>query len=269
MSLTGVIIGAGIGATVAVGFGLLKKAGGSWIDKVPNWVFSVIAVTTVVVGIRVIGPVADEWLAIKNLDGHLSDNPAFAALKRHEPAVYKAMIQKAEAAHGNGASLEAAVGVMRSELGPLVEKKVPVASDESAADYMAIMILEAGDLYAGNDDACYAFMFPGNGAVNDFTKRVPAHRLSADTAALAKLIESAATKPNTRVTIEQVQPDLQPIVLSIAEKYGKDFDLINSPQTTLPAKRRVCSMIIDLYGRILELPKQQAGRVLRAMLNQP
>jgi len=258
---TGVISG----AAAALVAGLLVKDRKEQRSRYQIAVVLCFALFFVVAKVTIAPPLQRHYMAYA-IESALSDNVAFVALKKHEPEAYRGILEQAKQALRDGKPMVEVTHQMRAYIPKVVEKRLPKASDEAAFSYMSANIEELKELMAVQDDACYRFLFPGSGAPIDVQARLKKETMQADLRGLANVLESAATSPRSVPKLEEVQPFLGPIYGEVSGKYGKDMEGLSTPQSGLAARRKVCAIMADMYGKILTLPPSQGGKVLRFML---
>lgn len=267
-----ILVGAGAGALVVVSFHAVLRLLGVNTTVPKRWqqiAYAVVFALTWSLANHLVTPRVQQWHIASNLEANLVDgSPAFAAIQKYEPQVFARMVAEARAAYGQGAGVEETQAKMRAQLVPLIEQRLQVASDAAVHAYMKVNMQELSELLAGTDAACYTFLFSQSGPAPDITRRVKSETMKQDQAALAVLIESAATAPQKRIAMAEVEQDLEPILGAIRDKFGADIELLSIQQTGVSAKRRACEITLDMYSRVLALPPAQAGRLLRAMLSQ-
>lgn len=273
MNWIGAIVGGISGALAVLLFaGGLRLVGGKQSEPKTwhKWAYYGLFALVWGVSKETVTPEVQRWYYVQTIEERLAEsNPAFAALQRHEPAAFKQMAAAARESLTGGSDGDAAVSVMRAHFAPLMEKRLPVASDEAATAYMKVTIQEVRELMAGGGDHCYTHLYPGTGPAPDLTRLVKAETLKADLSAAAAVIESAATKPQPALSLEgAILEAAQPAFERLGAKYSRgDFTLVDSPQTALKERRRVCELTVDLFTEVFALQKD-SGKVLRALINQ-
>lgn len=260
-----IFIGVISGAAAALVAGLLVKDRKEHKGRYQIAVAACFALFFVVAKATIAPPLQGHYMAYA-IEGALTDSVAFVALKKHEPEAYRGIMDQAKQALKDGKPMVEVTHQMRAYIPKVVEKRLPRASDEAAFSYMRANIEELKELMAVQDDACYRFLFPGTGAPIDVQARLKKETMQADLQGLAKVLESAATAPQPVPRLEEVQPFLGPIYAEVASKHGKDVEGVAAPQTGLRARRKVCEIMVDLYGKILVLPPPQSGKVIRFIL---
>jgi hypothetical protein len=235
--------------------------------KTHRFIYLVVFALTWSITNQFIVPQLQLTYAADSLDEAFAAHPAFAALKKYEPQTYAEMLAQGKKDLKAGLEMPVIQSNGRRHLSTLIEKRMPVADDRAVAGYMKVMVAEMRELHAAGDAACYTFLFPESGPPFNLVTRIQSQTRNADGAALARVIETAATAPQQKVSLESVQPQLMPVAVEVQGKHGpKAFDLLNTMQSTPEDKRKVCEVTIDLYAGILKADAASAGRVIRAML---
>jgi hypothetical protein len=211
-------------------------------------------------------PHAEARYNMWEVDKTLAKNPAFAALKQYDTPTYRDILNDLNVLLRQGKSQQEVFASVRGIIEPLVIKRIPEASDAAAARYMTVLLQEMKELYGQGGELCYSFLFPAKGAPMDIQKHISPATRSEDFAALAELLRSASVSPQAPPLASEAEPLLQPTVEAIAERYGRDLLMLQTPGAPGVDKSRLCEMTINLYGRILKLPPEQSGKVIRHML---
>lgn len=260
-----IFLGACSGTIAALWTGLLVKDGG---QKKGVYVIAFLVCFAFLFGIakQTLAPTLHNYYLAYSIEEHLSNNVAFAALKMHEPETYRLMLNQAKEGLKNGKSAMEVSHQMRAGIPAIVMKRLPQASDEVAFNYMQTNIQEIKELLVVPDDACYRLMFPHSGAPVDVAARIKNETMQEDLRGLAHVIGSAATAPKVVPKLEQIQPFFNPIYQEVSSRYGADMELLSTPQSVLGSRRKVCEIVVDLYGEILALPPSDGGKVIRFLL---
>lgn len=213
-------------------------------------------------------PTLNNYYEAEKAEETLLKIPAYQELKQHDPNTYQVMLSGLREGLRKGSSEEELIAQVKTNLGPLIEKRVPYASDQAVVTYMGVVVKELRELNRQDPSLCYRFLFPQQyGAINP-QKYLSKQLLSADLAALAEVIRTSATDPQPAPTEQDVAADLEIVVGQLQEQYGDSVSVLQNPQNPSVDKRVACGMIADLYTRVLELPSPRGGRLLRFMLSQ-
>lgn len=205
------------------------------------------------------------WWEMRSAEHALLEVPAFRAIKEHDPATYAKLMADVKDAIEKRKSKPEVVRVIRAQMQTIVEKRLPIASDEAAVEYIRATMVELDELYKRGDDTCHQFLFPA-GALLDSPKYLSKKALENDLKALAKVIETSARNPQEIPEESEAIPHLRPVFEDLAASYGEDVAVIQNPTAAGVDKRKVCEVVSDMYSRILILP--EGGKVLRYMVSQ-
>lgn len=211
-------------------------------------------------------PHAEARYKMYEVDQALAQNAAFSALKQYDAPTYRSILTELNLLVREGKTQQEVFVTVRGIIEPLVLKRIPEASDEAAARYMTAMLAEMKELYAGGGDLCYRFLFPVKGQALELPKYISEAARKEDAAALGEVLRSASASPQTPPLASEVEPILRAAVTPIAERYGNDLAMLQNPGAPGVDKSRLCEITINLYGRILKLPPDQSGKVIRHML---
>jgi hypothetical protein len=213
-------------------------------------------------------PKASAWYEVKQAETELEKHAAFRAVKKYDEKVYYAMIEDIRQVVLKGESREKAMLAARAHMQELILRRLPTASNESVAEYMDVTMAELDVLEKKGGDYCFRFLFPQKDAPLDISKMLSQRMQTQDLEALAKVIETSATNPQPLPDAEEIEPRLQPIYAHLMEEYGEEVQLLANPAAVKAEadKRKVCAIVGSMYDRILALPAQESGRMLRFML---
>ena len=226
---------------------------------------TVLAILLVSAGIFV-QPHAKVRFVMWQLDRQLVDNAAFAAIKRYDAPTYRTVMSELSIAVRQGKGEAEGFALVRSIIEPLVLKRLPEASDEAAAKYMAVQVKEITELQAAGGELCFDYLFPQGNKARELQKHLSAETRKADYAALGELIRSASTSPQQPPLASEAEPLLAPVVAGMNERFGRDLGMLQAPQAPGVDRPKVCEMTISMYNQILKLPPAQSGMLVRYLL---
>lgn len=205
--------------------------------------------------------------AIADIESALNEIPAFASIKKYEPETYKELVGSLSDASRQGYSQQQAIDLVRSQISGLVGSRMPHASEEAILTYMGVMVAEMGELQRQGEGLCFKLLFPQVGGGLDGRKVFSQETQKKDLLALDEIIKTSNTK-KVIPSESEVMPSLEPIFASLYTKFGEDVSMIQNPTATNVDKDKVCSITMELYKQILDLPPEQAASALRWMLGQ-
>lgn len=204
---------------------------------------------------------------IRKVEAALLEIPAFQAVKQYDPKTYEKLMSDLRESIKKGTDESQMIGLVRGHITGLVQKRLPYASDEAVVTYMNVMLTEMNELNRQGNDLCYQFLFPQQ-SVFDGRKYFSKQTQEADLAALAQVFKTAAENPQAIPGEADVMPVLKPIYVEFAKEHGNDIIMLQNPIAPNVDKAKVCSMVGGLYARVMQLPQNENGKVLRFMLSQ-
>lgn len=199
----------------------------------------------------------------EQMDRAFANNPVYVAIKQYEPALYAEIKNEFKTGLQSGQKPEDMIEPIVARLLPVFSKYVPNASNEAVVRFMHAMVSSLQQLRAPSGELCYDYMFPSPGTV-----RMPHRQLDPATQkevmeSIAQVIRSAAVAPRTPPQARDVTPYLEPIMADLREKYGPPVMQMQNPRAPDVDKHLICNVTIDLYTRILELPEDESGSLIR------
>lgn len=202
------------------------------------------------------------------LDASLAGNAAFAAIRKHDPETYERMMSELRAGLLQGQTRAQLVEVARQQIGALVQKRLPRASDEAATEYMRVMVQEMTELRQRGGDLCYRFLFGGPQQSLDMRQYVSVNTIEADSSALSQVLRSASVSPQPVPAQADVAERMKPVITALAGRYGPDLALLQQPQAPGVDRDKLCSISIDMYSVILQMPPADSGKLIRYLMGQ-
>jgi len=202
------------------------------------------------------------------VDDSLSSHAAFAAIKKHDPQTYGRIMAELREGLLAGQSQGVLIERVRAQVTSLVQQRLPRASDEAAIEYLRVMVQEMQELRGHGGDLCFRFLFPQPGESLSLTRHVSANIRDADAAALSQVVRSSTVSPQPVPQKAEVQPRMQPVMAALSARYGPDLALLERPQTPGIDRDKLCSINIDLYSVILQMPPNDGGKLIRYLMSQ-
>lgn len=214
------------------------------------------------VGYKYVRPRAQAMIAGQTLD----DQPLYRTLRKYEPAIYERLERGFKTAVKTGKQeefMQTAIG----EVAQLAQKHLSKASDKSINDFMAHAVVQLKALQHKPNDACFRMLFPQVAGTADFSV-LPKSMVDANATYLEAVLISAIEHPQPPPPEQETMTVLKPILMSMAQRYGQDLQMLGRPAAATGSDRgRVCEISIDLYDQILALPDDQSADVLRLMIS--
>ena len=213
-------------------------------------------------------PPLNTWYQVRNAEAEFLGSPAYRALKKHDPATYDRLMADFRQAVKEDKGREATVAAVREHVVRAVQSRLPTASNESVAAYMKIMLVEMKELDEQGGDLCYRFLFPQVSGPIDPVQYFSKETQKADLDALAEVIRTSAENPQPVPPESVVMPQLQVIFIDLANDHGQDIAMLQTPVAPNVDRRKICQMTQNMYTKILRLPVEESGQMLRYLLGQ-
>jgi hypothetical protein len=213
-------------------------------------------------------PPLNTWYQVRNAEAEFLGSPAYRALKQHDRATYDKLMADFRLAVEQDKSREATVAAVREHVVRAVQSRLPTASNESVVAYMKIMLVEMKELDEQSGDLCYRFLFPQVSGPIDPVKHFSKETQKADLDALAEVIRASAQNPQPVPPESVVMPQLQTIFIDLANDHGQDIAMLQDPVAPNVDRRKICRMTQNMYTKILRLPVEESGQMLRYLLGQ-
>lgn len=265
MAWTGIIVGAATGGLVALcAYPLVNKLIRN--ETAKRWTYLLIFFLTLSLSREFLQPPIERYFAAQNLEEDLLKNPAFSALKEFEPATYAGFIEGAKVAIKNGEKESDFYLRANAMITPLVLKRVPVASNTAALEYMKVSIQEVDFLFKKGGDLCYSALMPEPGSTLTPFAEIPLTLRTADHLALAEVLRSARLQPQQVPTEDDFAKATEP-AHAFFRTNGVELAALSEKKVTMVARRRVCEISIDLYKELFKLPPNQAGIAMRYLIS--
>ncbi|HEX9660964.1 MAG TPA: GYF domain-containing protein [Candidatus Binatia bacterium] len=200
------------------------------------------------------------------LEAELSKHVLFAALKKHEPGVYRRVVAELE----NGLKGGRSETELREILSPLAQsvyrKKLPHASNIALLGFTDLFIEQTQALYNRDPALCYQYVYEaGQGGGAEINKSFSQELKEKEMLVLVEVIRSAAAQMPPAPAQEQVQQQLKAVFATLTERHGKDVALLTNPARGKSDPAKMCVLTRELYQNIRKLPEEQSAMVLRFM----
>jgi len=200
------------------------------------------------------------------LEAELSKHVLFAALKEHEPGVYRRVVAELE----NGLKGGRSQAELRETLSPLAQsvyrKKLPYASNIALLGFTDLFIEQTEALYNSDPALCYQYVYEaGQGGGAEINRSFSQELKEKEMLVLVEVIRSAAAQVPPAPAKEQVQQQLKAVFATLTERHGKDVALLTNPARGKSDPAKMCVLTRELYQNIRKLPQEQSAMVLRFM----
>jgi GYF domain 2 len=200
------------------------------------------------------------------LESQLSKHIVFAALKEHEPAVYRRIVAEVQ----NGIKAGRHQAELSETLLPLVDSvyrdKLPNASDQALLRFTDLFIEQMRALHEADPILCYEYLYrPGDQSRAKSNKSFSKELKDKEMAVMAEVIRSSSTHSQAALPKQQVREPLTSVLDDLTERYGGDVALLGKPIEGKSDPAKMCVMTQALYQKIRQLPEDKSAMVLRFM----
>jgi hypothetical protein len=216
---------------------------------------------------KLILPEIKAYKTKSDIEAAFENIPAYSSLKKNEPGIYKDMLNSLAEGIKTGANQEQANSIMRTEMGRIINSKLPHASGKAIVTYIKSMIKQIDELQSQGGDLCFKFLYPKIGGGVNALKVFTQETINIQLAAVDEIIKTSNSKRDIP-TENEIMPDLDAVFDKLIEKYGEDASIIDNPTANNVDKVKACNINRDLYNHIVELPVDQAAALLRWMFGQ-
>lgn len=211
-------------------------------------------------------PTAKIEKSLNALEVSLSEIPAYKQISMYDAETYQRIKDEIQKSLVKGESKSQIVQRVRFIISELVEKYLPLSSDQALLGYMDVVIREIEELVHQSPELCYKFLFPKQYGTIDVTKYIMPETQQADLEALAAVIRTGAEASENMQDFPEYDALIQNIIINLHETYGDDALLLENPHAPGIDKRKFCHIMVALYREILKLPESESCLVLRNML---
>lgn len=207
--------------------------------------------------------VAISGIPLDNLDGIdklLRSMKLFAAFADHDRETYRKILSEYTLSIQRGDSM----AELRRRTLPLamnvVHQRLPFASDNAVLSFVSIMLEQMQILYKKDPAKCHAYVagLESTTVVSDLSSTLEREQQIA-----AEVIRTAAAGVWERPQQTRVSADLERLWTSMAEWFGNDVEMLQTPIDPSVDPKKYCEMIYALYGAAMELPQPRAAQLVK------
>ncbi|HLI14273.1 MAG TPA: hypothetical protein VKY65_21975 [Alphaproteobacteria bacterium] len=203
-----------------------------------------------------------------SVDRELGQSPLYAAIRQADPDAYARLRDTVVDARRDGTPKSELDAALRSDVGVIARKYIPIASGDALIEFARVMTLSIDEIGAKSADACFDFLFPRpGGTVAPITQLITPELSRRDDEALGAIIATGAASPQRVPTKDEVAPALGQVARQLAAKYG-NAAVSDLTRLTSLDHGKACALTSSLYKEVLSLPRDQAVAVLRFMFAQ-
>lgn len=267
MNWISVGLAAASGALAAMIALLVVPRRGNWRGAY-TFVFVVLFVGFSALSEQFLGPRLSLPWEMKRAEQALLQVPAYQAMKQYDPQTYTAIMDDLRRGLEGGKTQKDLIAQIKPRVEQLVQKRMPVASDQAVVDYMGVTVRELRELKRRDPALCFKFMFPQQYGVLNARDYMSKDIIDADFAGLAEVIRTSATAPQPVPAESEVSDDLKAVVTQLHQRHGDDATILQHLQDPHVDQAKGCEITAELYEGILALPQPRSGKLLRYMLSQ-
>jgi hypothetical protein len=195
----------------------------------------------------------------------LAANPAYAALRAHEPALFAQLSTDYAAAAGDPARLAVFSRSAHATISRVATQRIAQASQDALLALMRDMLANLKLLRASSGADCHAYLFPESSGPPDMSRHVDAQAQQRTLELMADVIRTAATDPAPPPDRARVERALGPVVDAVYAQFGSDAQVLSHAEDPAVDRAKVCAVAVSLYERVLSLPPDDAAAVIRSM----
>lgn len=218
-------------------------------------------------GQKFIMPRVNGYTLADNFEDKLRQSPAFSALQQHEPSTYRQLVNDLRQAVGAGQTEAQVLALSRDRIAGLIQARIGKASDDTAIRFVQVAQDQSRQLHTAGPGLCFQYLFPKPGEPPIPAQHLDRRMIKREQAVMGDIIKDSAERPAVEPLQEQVTPALMLVAQALAQKYTQEeLQMLDNPHGPGVDKEKVCSMNIDFYDQVLQLPTQQKGPLLRFLL---
>lgn len=214
-----------------------------------------------------VSPSLDAWDARRTARSELLQLRAFQTLSQYAPETFEQILQQVGESVKRRGNFSEQVWSTAQPMIQLMNRQLPYTSDTAAVNFFRAaltMMTEIRTVSGG--DQCHRFANPNEsdlvrtqGVVSDSNREMYMN-------AIAEVIKYAAIDPQPAPLDEEIAEVWDPFISEFSEAWGEDIWMMAAPEDPEIDKDTYCAMVIDYYQKLLDLPVNQSGRILRWLL---
>jgi hypothetical protein len=208
------------------------------------------------------------WLHAWEAERQVREIPFYKELSVHDPEAYQRIKTIIREAVRSGDSQTKISLRIADVIGGIFPRYLPKASDDSVVAFANSMVHLLEQLDHANSDACYASLFPhkfGEPGMAQKYEDLKTQKEVLDT--MKDIVESAINNPQAEPDPKKSEELLQPIIETMAKKYGADVTLLQGTAHDSSERKKVCEMSSEMFRQVRSLPKADASMILRYLLS--
>lgn len=206
------------------------------------------------------------WEYQWKIESALQEMPVYREIAVSEPIAYRTIKGIMLAAYERGQSTELAIARSRAIIMDLLSKYAAHASDKALIDFANLLVREIETLTRSDPDVAFRFLFPQPDTALHAGKYLDEETIEEELNIMATIFRSARLNPQPKPDPSQAEPLVESVYLDLYKEYGDDLSLLANPHLATD-RAKVCMMTVSFYRRILKMPKEESGLVLRYMFS--
>ena len=150
----------------------------------------------------------------------------------------------------------------------IVQAYLPTASDEALVLAGGVLVDTLGELQSA-PAACAAYLFPDRPKSQPLASLLSKDLQARDLASTAELVRTGDPRRAPLPPAPRAQRDLEAIGQAVRDQYGPRAELLldQGAGGSKLSDREICSIMRDLYARVMQLPPDRSAAVLRLIFS--
>ncbi len=195
-----------------------------------------------------------------------TETPIIQTLRKYDPSTFNNVMRTLDESLKNEGNVQSTILKIRSEVDLMLQKRLPIASDDAVLAYVSVMIQEMRVLNTDPENCRKALNPRQYGSINikDF---LPKELANADLASLADVIKTSAEQPQPIPRQYEISSDMETVIREMKIKHpDSSFTLASASPTEA---QDACNATADLFETInTTLPSERSSKVIRFILSQ-
>jgi len=204
----------------------------------------------------------------KDFDKHMQEIPIFNVIKENDPAAYEKLETLLRNSIKNRETKNQVIARVQEYSTSLVKKYIPRASDDAVDDYAQILLDMMEDAKSNNTNLCYNLLYPKKYSQPEVLDYIEKNVNEDFLDSIGLVIKTAVQNPQSPPNPKRSKELLNTLVEPITNKFGDDLQLFAKTSHNKLEKKKMCTMSIAIYERILLLKKENASMLLRYLIAQ-
>lgn len=209
--------------------------------------------------------VGNYWYDGYSARSALLKQPVYHVLEKYEPQLFDKLVEEYKVYERNESRREDFVNFANYEISLAATQSLAHASQESVLALVGDMVATARKLEKQPGETCFRYWFPQVSGPPDVAKYIDAQAQAHTLELMGEVIRSAQENPAPLPDAAAVDTNLANVINATYEQYGTDAQMIAHAEDARVDRKKVCTITISVYDRILKLPPKQSGELIRAM----